>query len=286
MKLQEHCLTCIYDQTKRVCELLNVDEQQAQKIDCLAHTKIATFDMNQTPPHNAAPLYEAMAEVLGVDDLYAQFKADSSEKAKAFLPLCEQKIKQSSHKLFEATKTAVAGNVIDLAAVMLYDLEEELEKIYHTPFAIDDFVLLEQQLAHTQTLVYLADNAGEEIFDKLYIQTIKELFPQINVYYFVRGRPIINDLTCQDALASGMNDVATIVDSGVPTPGLAMELMNENARVLFEKAECIISKGMGNYECLGAVAGLPIFFLFKVKCNVVAQAVGAQLGNIICKRGI
>ncbi|MEZ7933307.1 MAG: ARMT1-like domain-containing protein, partial [Sulfurospirillum sp.] len=109
---------------------------------------------------------------------------------------------------------------------------------------------------------------------------------KINVYYFVRGRPIINDLTCQDALASGMNDVATIVDSGVPTPGLAMELMNENARVLFEKAECIISKGMGNYECLGEVAGLPIFFLFKVKCNVVAQAVGAQLGNIICKRGI
>ena len=83
-----------------------------------------------------------------------------------------------------------------------------------------------------------------------------------------------------------MNDVATIVDSGVPTPGLALELMNENARVLFEKAECIISKGMGNYECLGEVAGLPIFFLFKVKCNVVAQAVGAQLGNIICKRGI
>ncbi|WNY99361.1 ARMT1-like domain-containing protein [Sulfurospirillum sp. 'SP'] len=286
MKLQEHCLTCIYDQTKRVCELLNVDEQQAQKIDCLAHAKITMFDMNQTPPHNAAPLYEAMAEVLGVHDLYAQFKADSSEKAKAFLPLCEQKIKASSHKLFEATKTAVAGNVIDLAAVMLYDLEEELEKIYHTPFAIDDFVLLEQQLAHTQTLVYLADNAGEEIFDKLYIQTIKELFPQINVYYFVRGRPIINDLTCQDALASGMNDVATIVDSGVPTPGLALELMNENARVLFEKAECIISKGMGNYECLGEVAGLPIFFLFKVKCNVVAQAVGAQLGNIICKRGI
>ena len=130
--------------------LLNVDEQQAQKIDCLAHAKIATFDMNQTPPHNAAPLYEAMAEVLGVHDLYAQFKADSSEKAKAFLPLCEQKIKVSSHKLFEATKTAVAGNVIDLAAVMLYDLAEELEKIYHTPFAIDDFVLLEQQLAHTQ----------------------------------------------------------------------------------------------------------------------------------------
>lgn len=285
MKLQERCLTCIYDQTKRVCELLHVNDAQARLIDLLAHEHIETFDMHQTPPHNAAPLYEAMAEVLGVDDLYAQFKADSSQKAKAFLPLCQDKIEQSADKLFEATKTAVAGNVIDLAAVMLYDLEEELEKIYHTPFAIDDFKALEAQLAHTKTLVYLADNAGEEIFDKLYIQTIQELFPKIHVYYFVRGRPIINDLTSLDALASGMDEVATIVDSGVPTPGLAMELMNENARVLFEKAECIISKGMGNYECLGEVEGLPIFFLFKVKCTVVAHAVGAELGSIVCKKG-
>jgi len=286
MKIQERCLTCIYDQTKRVCELLHVNDEQARSIDILAHQQIQSFDKNQNPPQNAAPLYEAMAELLNVDDLYAEFKKASSQKAKAFLPLCEAKITMSSNKLFEGTKTAVAGNVIDLAAVMLYDLEEELEKIYHTPFAIDDFKALEAQLAKTKTLVYLADNAGEEIFDKLYIQTIKLLFPDIEVYYFVRGRPIINDLTCKDALASGMDDVATIVDSGVPTPGLVIELMNEKARALFEKADCIISKGMGNYECLGETQGLPIFFLFKVKCDVVAQAVGAQLGNIICKRGI
>jgi len=285
MKLQEHCLTCIYDQTKRVCELLHVGNAEARAIDNIACEYIKSFDMNQTPPHNAAPLYEAMAEALGVDDLYSEFKKASSLKAKAFLPLCEQKIQESSHKLFEATKTAVAGNVIDLAAVMLYDLEEELEKIYHTPFAIDDFKALEEQLAHTQTLVYLADNAGEEIFDKLYIRTIKELYPRIEVYYFVRGRPIINDLTLKDALASKMDDVATIIDSGVPTPGLAMEFMNEKARAIFERAECIISKGMGNYECLGDVKGLPIFFLFKVKCNVVAHSVGAKLGSIICKKG-
>lgn len=286
MKLHEHCLTCIYDQTKRVCTLLHVNDEQAHAIDLLAHQQIQAFDMNQNPPINAAPLYEAMAELLKVDDLYADFKKASSLKAKAFLPLCEERIRTSAHTLFEATKTAVAGNVIDLAAVMLYDLEEELEKIYHTPFAIDDFDALEAKLEQTKTLVYLADNAGEEIFDKLYIQTIKELYPDIKVYYFVRGRPIINDLTCKDALDSKMDEVAVIVNSGVPTPGLALEFINEEARVIFERAECIISKGMGNYECLGETKGLPIFFLFKVKCNVVAQAVGAQLGTIVCKRGI
>lgn len=286
MKIQERCFKCIYDQTKRVCELLHVNAEQAHAIDTLAHQQIQAFDTHQNPPLNAAPLYEAMAEVLGVDDLYADFKKASSQKAKAFLPLCEQKIRDSKNQLFEATKTAVAGNVIDLAAVMLYDLEEELEKIYHTPFAIDDFKALERALARTKTVVYLADNAGEEIFDKLYIQTIKALFPTINVYYFVRGRPIINDLTCNDAFASGMDEVATIIDSGVPTPGLVIELMNAPAKSIFEKAECIIAKGMGNYECLGETPNLPIFFLFKVKCDVVADAVGAPLGSIVCKRGI
>lgn len=284
MQIDERCISCIYDQTKRVCDLLHVSEEQKKAIASLAHEHINRFDMTSTPPHNAAPLYEAMAGLLNVDDLYADFKHASSQRAQAFVPLCQTHISQSDNQLFTATKTAVAGNVIDLAAVILYDLEEELEKIYHTPFAIDDFKDLEMTLKRTKTLVYLADNAGEEVFDKLYIQTIKALFPSIAVYYFVRGRPIINDLTWNDAFNAKMNDVATIVDSGVPTPGLAMELMNEDARRILEKAECIIAKGMGNYECLGDVKGYPFFFLFKVKCNVVAKSVGAELGDIVCKK--
>ncbi len=227
-----------------------------------------------------------MADYLGVEDLYCNVKAESSMLAKKFLPLCQEVIASSHTPLLGATKTAVAGNVIDLASVMMYDLKEELDKVYETPFAIDDFVALETKLHSTTTLVYLADNAGEEIFDKIFIQTIKHYFPSLSVYYFVRGRPIINDLTCKDALSSHMDEVATIVDSGVPTPGLALELMNDHARALFEKAECIISKGMGNYECLGDIKGLPIFFLFKVKCAVVARDVGANLGDIVCKQGI
>ena len=286
MKIDQRCLSCIYDQSKRVCELLHLSPKQALRIDTITKEHIAGFDFTSTPPHNAAPLYEAMAQSLGVYDLYETFKKESSLKAQAFIPLCEAHLASSENPLFTATKTAVAGNVIDLAAVMLYDLAEELEKIYHTPFAIDDFHLLEAKLSQTETLVYLADNAGEEIFDKLYIQTIKKLYPTIQVFYFVRGRPIINDLTYADALASGIHEVATVVDSGVPTPGLALELMNENARVIFNNAQCIIAKGMGNYECLGETVGLPLFFLFKVKCNVVAQAVDAPLGSIICKKSL
>lgn len=286
MKIQDACLDCIQNQAIRVCDILHVDELQRKTIEALAQKHIQNFDFTLTPPHNATPLYEEMALFLGVEDLYAKVKADSSAMAKKFIPLCENTIAQSTDKLLTATKTAVAGNVIDLASVMMYDLKEELEKIYHTSFAIDDFEALAEKLTSTKTLIYLADNAGEEIFDKLYIQTIQKLFPDIEVFYFVRGKPIINDLTCKDAMASGMNEVATIIDSGVPTPGLALELMSKEAKAIFDKAQCIIAKGMGNYECLGEVSGLPIFFLLKVKCEVVASAIGAKLGDIVCKKGI
>lgn len=286
MKIHNDCLTCIQNQALRVCELLHVNTSQQKSIETLAQKHIQNFDFTLTPPHNATPLYEDIASFLNVEDLYQEVKANSTAMAKSFIPFCESAIAQSPHTLLTATKTAVAGNVIDLASVMMYDLGEELDKIYHTPFAIDDFEALETTLQTTQTLVYLADNAGEEIFDKLYIQTLRSLFPHIQVYYFVRGNPIINDLTCKDAFASGLDEVATIIDSGVPTPGLALELISKEAKIIFDKAECIISKGMGNYECLGEVRGLPIFFLLKVKCEVVANAIGAKLGDIVCKRGI
>ena len=285
MKLHTECLACIENQASRVCDLLKLNDLQRQDILQLAQNHIAHFDFTQTPPHNATPLYEAMAAYLGVEDLYKELKTDASVNARKFIPLCEKAIASSANPLLSATKTAVAGNVIDLASVMMYDLHEELERIYDTPFAIDDFLALQHILPKTRTLIYLADNAGEEIFDMLYLQTIKTLFPMMQIYYFVRGKPIINDLTYADALASRVDEVATIIDSGVPTPGLALEFMNENAKAIFEKAECILSKGMGNYECLGDIKGLPIFFLFKVKCSVVARDVGATLGDIVCKKG-
>lgn len=284
MKIHTDCLACIETQAHRVCDILHVNQSQREDIISLAYQHIQQFDFNLTPPHNATPLYEAMAKYLSVDDLYADIKRESSLMAEKFIPLCEEAIATSSNPLLSATKTAVAGNVIDLASVMMYDLKEELDKVYHTPFAVDDFDALAQSLSHAKTVVYLADNAGEEIFDKVYIKTLKTLFPRVEVYYFVRGKPIINDLTCKDALASKIDEVAVIVDSGVPTPGLAMEFMHEEARKIFEKAECIISKGMGNYECLGDTQGYPIFFLFKVKCFVVARSVGAHLGDIVCKK--
>ncbi len=211
-------------------------------------------------------------------------KADASKSALSFVSTCKDNINKAEDRLKSAIKTAIAGNVIDLAAEVMFDLDDEIKKIFKTDFAIDDFRSLKNSLSQTKILVYLADNAGEEVFDKICIETIKELYPNIEVYYFVRGKPIINDLTMSHAKKSGLDEVATLIDSGVPTPGYVQEFASIKANKLFESADCIISKGMGNYECLGEEKNLPIYFLLKVKCQVVARSIKANLGDIVCKQ--
>lgn len=284
MNLQKECVDCIYNQSKRVSSFLHVKPEQEQVIFEITKKHIGNFDFNSTPPHNAFALYEELATYLQTEDIYAKMKEEASKKAKEFIPTCKQAIESSNDKLRAAVQCAIVGNVLDLAAEVMFDLDTEVKKVFEMPFAIDNFSLLQKKLEKTKTLVYLADNAGEEIFDKICIQTLRELYPQIEVYYFVRGKAIINDLTLTHAKASGLDEVATLVDSGVPTPGFAFDMANEESKNLFFNADCIISKGMGNYECLGREKDFPLFFLFKVKCGVVAREVGANLGDIVCKK--
>lgn len=286
MKIEKDCLECIYNQSKRVSSLLHVNDKQAKEISNIAQYHINNFDLDLTPPHNATPMYEAIAQYLECSDLYKAIKEEASQSAKRFVPTCKDAIASMSDPLKGAVKSAIAGNVIDLAAEVMFDLDDEIAKIFDTSFAQDDYEILKQKLENSKTLVYLADNAGEEVFDKICIETIKDIYPNIEVYYFVRGKAIINDLTEDHAKKSGLDDVAFVIDSGVPTPGLALDLINDEAKQIFENADCIISKGMGNYECLGEVPNLPIFFLLKVKCQVVARAIKADLGDIVCKAGI
>jgi len=283
MKIEKECLDCIYNQSTRVSDFLKVSSAQAVQISKIAKQHIKQFDHTNTPPYNATPMYEAIADYLHVDDIYADMKEEASQSALKFVSTCKENIVHSKDSLKGAIKTAIAGNVIDLAAEVMFDLDEEIKNIFDTNFAIDDFQKLKQKLSKTKKLVYLADNAGEEVFDKICIETIGELYPSIEVFYFVRGKPIINDLTITCAKNSKLDEVATLIDSGVPTPGYVQEFATKEANELFKSADCIISKGMGNYECLGEENNLPIYFLLKVKCQVVARAIGAELGDIVCK---
>jgi damage-control phosphatase, subfamily I len=284
MNIDPACVECIINQSKRVADAIHADERLSQEIVQAVEKMAPGFSFEQSPPEVASAVYEKMAQIAGKEDLYDEVKRLSTQKAEAFIPYLQNEIADSDEPLLTATKVAVARNVIDLAAEYAFDLNEELEKIFHTHFAVNDFERLQEKLSGSKSLLYIADNAGEHIFDKIYIQTILSLYPDIRLTYMTRGNAIINDVTFEEAKEAGFDELCELVSSGVNTPGFVYDRANKASQELFDTADLIITKGMGNYECLSDVNRDNLFFLLKVKCNVVARSLGKNVGDIICKR--
>ncbi len=284
MNISPECISCIFNQALRVTQVLDLDEIESKKVLDLAAKHLPTFSLQKTPPSNATPLYEDIATHLGMKDIYHDIKQRSIIQALALKPRCQEILQESKNRFLTATKIAVVGNVIDLASQVQYDLKEEVDHVMQTDFAIDHTDALFEKLSQSRSLVYLADNAGENIFDAIFIEEIKRLFPSLRVHYFVRGKPIINDLCLEDMQDDPLHQLTNVIDSGVSTPGLVYEDMHKEAQIIYDDADCILSKGMGNYECLSTNTTHPIFFLLKIKCHVVSSSLKQPLGAIICKK--
>lgn len=283
MNIQIECIGCIAAQSRRVCEAIHADETLSRHIADHVDTALQNADFTLSPPVLAAPLYEAMAQIAGKTDLYDVQKAHATEQAREYLPYLREKIERSDDPLIATLKAAVVGNVIDLAAEVSFDLHDAIASVFDTPFAQDDSKSLRKALEKAKTLLYIGDNAGEHVFDALAIETLKKLYPRLEITYVVRGNPIINDVTMKEALEADMNGICTLCDSGVPTPGFVYELATSEARNLFDAADLIIAKGMGNYECMTPLRRSGICFLLKVKCSVVAASLGKAIGDIVCR---
>jgi len=283
MLIDEACISCIVNQSVKVSDAINADKNLHNRLTSTVEELSKEFSYNNTPPEIASYVYEKMATIAAKEDLYDEVKALSTKKALSFIPFLKDKLSKSENPLLTATKIAVAGNVIDLAAAVEFDLEEELEKIFERDFAHNDFHTMAFELEKATKVVILGDNVGEHIFDYLFIETLQELYPQKSYSYFVRGNPIINDVTLKEAKEAGFDKLCELVDSGVNTPGFAYTRANLNAKEIFDNADLVISKGMGNYESLTPSHRTNICFLLKVKCNVVANSLSKNVGDIICK---
>jgi len=283
MNIKEECISCIINQSVKVAGAIGADTQLTKYLVSTVEMMSKDFSFKNTPPEIASSVYEKMSIIANKYDLYDDVKVLSTKKALSFVPFLENELSNSNNKLLTATKIAVAGNVIDLAAVVEFDLEDELLKIFDTNFAHDDFNQFKSQLEIAKNVVILGDNVGEHIFDYMFIEVLNKLYPDINCTYMVRGNPIINDVTMKEAKECGFDKLCNLVDSGVNTPGFAYSRASKEAQKLFDNADLVISKGMGNYECLSPSHRKNICFLLKVKCGVVANSLGQEIGDIVCK---
>ncbi len=274
MNIKPDCLVCLFEQSLKVTKLLQLDDSTSKKILDNTARILSEHNLSSTPPQIAKDIYQGISVITGEKDPVALAKAYATEQA--------LKIDTSFiHTIPDALKMAVLGNVIDFGAQEQFDLDEMIQYHLHKAFAIDHTLDFIKELQHAKEMVILGDNVGEHIFDKLLIETIKKHY-DITVHYFVRGIPIINDVTLKEGQL--LKDCAHIIDTGVETPAFDLEEANSISKEIFDRADIVLSKGMGNFESLYHVVKRPIYFLFVVKCSVVAEEIGQNIKELIFKR--
>ncbi|MBN2722212.1 MAG: DUF89 family protein [Campylobacterales bacterium] len=275
MNIKSDCIVCLMNQALKVTKLLELDDIKSKKILDRTAQILTEHDFSYTPPQIAKEIYEAISDITGDDDPVLLSKQLATQEALKIDTSFVQTIK-------DAIKMAVIGNVIDFGAQKQFELGEMIQDHFSKEFSIDDFDTFEQELKTAKEIVVLGDNVGEHIFDKLLIETIKKHY-DVKANYFVRTKPIINDVTPKEA--QFLSGCADIIDTGIETPGFEIHKTNTVSKEIFERADIVIAKGMGNFESLYQVAKRPIYYLFIVKCNVVADAIGQDIKSMIFKRG-
>jgi hypothetical protein len=279
MRTYLDCYPCFVRQALDAARLAGAAEEQQYLVLHRSLELLREIELSSTPPETGARLHRLVRQMVDHGDPYRTAKARSTEEALALYPRLEAKLAEAQDPLDVALRLSIAGNIIDFGLSVDYDLWATVERVLEQPFAIDHRDALREALAQAEAALYLGDNAGETVFDRLLIETL-----DAPVTYAVKGGPILNDATREDALAAGLDRVAEIVDTGSEAPGTILADCAESFRRRFEAAELVIAKGQANYETLSGVGAAGLFFLLQVKCPVIARDIGVPVGSIVLKQ--
>ncbi len=277
MKTYLDCLPCFLNQALRAGRMVTHDEMKLKKILDEVAMMVKDIPLENTPPETGDIIYQKVREISNESNPYQIIKQKNIKEALSLYPSLKEIVRKSNDSLLCAIRFAIAGNVIDLGVNKKFNINKEINEILRKRFAIFDYKKFKELLAHSEEILYIGDNAGEAVFDRILIEEMKR-----PVTYVVRGVPVINDVTYGDAVKAGIDKVATIVSSETSAPGLILKTCSTEFIRIFEKARFIISKGQGNYEGLSNEK-YPIFFLLKAKCWIIANDLGVDEGDIILK---
>ncbi len=290
MKTCIDCIPCFFKQALEASRKAGASIKCQKKIlDKLAYM-LPGISLRASPPEIGRMIYGLVSELSGEKDPFLREKKRSNALALGAYGKLVKRIDASDDKLLLAVELAIAGNIIDYGAKNSLNVDEELAKILDEEreifegdkkkmFAYSEF---KRELNRAKNILYLADNAGEVVFDRILIEQIKRLDECKEITYAVKEKPVINDALERDAFVCGIGRKAKIISSGSDAPGTVLSLCSKGFLSLYRKADMVISKGQGNFEALSKTKR-PVFFMFMAKCPVVARDVGCKVGDVILK---
>lgn len=281
MKTSLDCIACFIRQALDAAKLVSKDASVSERILRETLRWASEMDLDQPAPIMGQRIHRRLRRIIGMRDPYQEVKNRQNRMALALLRELETEIETAADPLITALRLAIAGNVIDMGIngkVTESDVRESVRQALTEPF-VGEQNEFRKAVAEARDILYLADNAGEIAFDRLLIE---QLSPS-RVTVAVRGAPIINDATIADAREVRLHEIVEIIDNGSDAPGTLLDDCSQKFKRLFTEADLIIAKGQGNFETLSDDPR-NIFFLFKVKCPVIAAHVGLPVGTHVLAR--
>lgn len=279
MKIYLDCYPCFLSQALRAARLSSADESQQYSVLQETLSMLQKLPPGVTPPEIGNQVHEIVRDLVGAKDPFQAFKKTSNQQALALYPALKKMVQQSEDPLALAIRISIAGNIIDFGVKdQIADLWETVERVVQQPYAIDDTAKLREVLQTADHVLFLADNAGETVFDRVLIEALS-----IPVIYVVKGGPIINDATLEDAVVAGLDTCSTIISNGAQAAGTILALCSESFQETYQNAPLIIAKGQANFETLSE-AGAKVFCLLQVKCPVIGRDLDVPVGSIIASQ--
>jgi len=283
MKTHLDCIPCFQKQALNATRFVTDDVELQERILRRVIHLLADMDWRTTPPEMAHGVHRIVLEGCNYDDPYKNVKKRDNDIVLKWYSDLKAMVQESEEPVQTAALLSIAGNVIDYGVGVDIKLEETISRAMEKGLTVDDNEAFHKSLKKAKKLALLADNAGEIVFDKLMLETILEYYKIDNIIIAIKGAPIINDATREDAVHAGLDKIPGVeffrVGTGIP--GSGAERNSKEFRDMLDGVDMVISKGQGNYEALSEEGG--IFFLLMAKCPVVADDLGVPVGSFILK---
>ena len=280
MKIFLECLPCLLRQALDAAKKASDDPAVHQETLDEALLILQNYRNFRNSPELTRYIHEIVKRKTGIKDPYAKSKTDDLQAAKILYPFLKEYLERNDNDLTCALKISAVGNVLDSAVYSDLDVEACIRREIDHPFALCEDGAIRQRLAKAKTVLIIGDNAGEAVFDRVLIERLQA---SAKTFYAVRGEPIINDVTVDEAICAGIDSVAQLISTGSKVPGTIVSDCSPAFQKLFWDADVVISKGQGNYETLSDESR-EIFFLLKAKCPMIANSLDVPLGGYVLKR--
>ncbi len=273
------CYDCHLKSIDRLIKKFDLSHDDAEVLTKESKTILQEFK-DQPNPYIATFIHRLAGEKIQCNSLYREEKLFANKILLADYEYWKSFILNSKDPLYTAVKLTVAGNIIDYGAhTQPADITLKIKELIELPFTIDHTKELLSKIKKAESVLYLGDNAGEIVFDKLLIEFLQH--PDLT--YAVRGKPVINDVTYEDAGFVALDQVCNIVSNGFDAPSTLLDYCSDEFLEMFNNADLIISKGQGNFEGLMHVDYKSIYFLLMAKCDPIAKMLGVRKGSLVVK---